>query len=107
MFGECSQSEEDIHLPSNLQTMNFPTPSPKRLKQQTLNWDNVTTRRKSKSRTARCPQGFREDDPGTSTRRNTKKKKATKRELVCPQKFVNSERYYQLKAQLSSDDDFL
>ena len=87
--------------------MNFPTPSPKGLKQDTLNWDNLTTRRKSKSRTARCPQGFSEDEPGTSTRKNMKNKKPSKREIVCPKKFVNSDRYYELLAQLSSDDDFM
>ena len=106
MFGECSQSQ-DIHLPSNLQTMNFQIPSTKLLKQKTLNWDNVTTRRKSKSRTVRCPQGFSEDEPGTSTRKNTKKKKPSKREIICPKKFVNSDRYYELLAQLSSDNDFM
>ena len=95
MFGERSQSQ-DIHLPSNLQTMNFPTPSPKRFKQKTLNWDNVTTGRRSKSRTAQCPQGLSEGEPGTSTRKNTKQKKPSKRKIVCPKKFVNSHRYHKL-----------
>ena len=67
----------------------------------------MTTRRRSKSRTAQCPQGFNKDEPGTSTRKNSKKKKPSKSEIVCPKKLVNSDRYYELLNQLSSDSDFI